>query len=136
MSKPFVRTLFLWIVLFVITSFVHAYLFHVHLNSLEGFYSPFRDVILVGIVLSLLALSLSSLLFFPCVVLIKRTSKIRTNLIKLNAVLISVFIITLIFGISLTASFYEGLIFVGSYFVPLMAVLNDYYFRVERTPTR
>ncbi len=132
MSKTLRNAIFLWVGSFVMMSFLHAYILHVQFNQIEGFHSPFSDVISVGLVLSLFSLLFSSVIFFLAIRLIQKAPKVRSSFVKLNTVLGSLFALSLVFGTNLTASFSEGLIFVGSYFLPLIGALNYYFFRLAR----
>ncbi len=133
MSKVLRNAIIFWIGSFVIVSFIHAYVLHIEINELENFHSPFSDVISVGLILSALSLLFSSIIFFLTIRLVKRTTKVHASFVRMNTVLGSLFALSVVFGTNLTASFFEGIIFVGSYFIPLIATLNYYFFRLERT---
>lgn len=125
-------TIVLWVFSFTFVSFLHSFVFHLWLSEIPGFYSNLSGFIGIGLILTFASICATFLLFIWMIYIIRKSEKSTTNWIKLNGIPLIIAIIGAFIIHEATASWGEAIIYVGSYLMAFLAVVNFYALRLKR----
>lgn len=130
-SASLLSTIIIWILSFFLVSLFHSYQEYLYMNQIPGFYSTLFDLLIIACILTVVSIFISFLLFIWLIYSIQRSPKSTFFLIQFN-VIITLLSVGLFFIISdAAASWYEGIVYVGSYTLCFFLVINRYYIKVH-----
>ncbi|MDG1330705.1 MAG: hypothetical protein P8P74_00130 [Crocinitomicaceae bacterium] len=113
-----------WFFLFLIVSYEHSTNFNLSLQDSSGFNSNFGDIVIIGVILLLISLVISLPFLLLTSFIVRYLDKSRKSVLFTNLIML-IFAVIMFFIISnMTASYYEGLIYVGSYFFAFALIIN------------
>lgn len=125
-------TIILWLAFFLFVSLGHSVAYHVWLSGKPGFYSNVSDIIIIGLILTFASICVTFLLFIWMIYLINKPEKSAKTFLLINAIPLIFGVIAFILMNDVVASWNEAIIYVGSYLLAFLAVMNNYFLKLKR----
>lgn len=122
----------LWIAFFLLISLCHSVAYHVWFSEKPGLYSHVPDVLIIGLILTFASICVTFLLFIWMIYLINKPEKSANTFLQINVIPLIFGVITFILINDAVASWNEAIIYVGSYLLAFLAVINNYFLKLKR----